>query len=101
MNARDERTGATALVWAVGGNKTNVAQLLIANGADPNLADNAGRTPLMLAVSLGNEVLVRGLLAAKADPSAADSEGMTAKDWAEKHKRPELIELLALPKAGG
>jgi len=71
-----------------------------ANGADPNLADNAGRTPLMLAVSLGNEVLVRGLLAAKADPSAADSEGMTAKDWAEKHNRPELIELLELPTAG-
>jgi ankyrin repeat protein len=54
----------------------------------------------MLAVSLGNEVLVRGLLAAKADPSAADSEGMTAKDWAEKHNRPELIELLELPNAG-
>lgn len=31
----------------------NVAELLLRNGANPNLKDNAGDTPLILAVTFG------------------------------------------------
>lgn len=51
VNARDAN-GGTALHWAVGGNKPEVAELLLAKGADGKLADNAGQIPLDLAKKL-------------------------------------------------
>jgi uncharacterized protein len=97
VNARDTRTQATALIWAIGLEKVEAAKLLITKGADTNLADKDGRTPLMLAVSRGNEALVKSLLEAKADLSVKDKEGMTARDWAVKNGKNAILPLLGEP----
>jgi ankyrin repeat protein len=74
--------GATALSFAVRHGYPELAKLLIAKGADVNLADEKGVTPLHLAViahgrSLGNLHL---LVDAGADPLAEDAEGRTPGD---------------------
>lgn len=43
-------------------NNNDVAELLISNGADANLADTQNMTPLMCAVILGNEEITTLLL---------------------------------------
>src|SRR5688572_235689 len=40
--------GTTALAWAVYNDNTEAAALLLANGADPNLANDYGVGPLLL-----------------------------------------------------
>jgi ankyrin repeat protein len=45
-------------------------QVLLAAGADPNVAGNGGFTPLVMAAGYGNAEAVAALLAAKADPRA-------------------------------
>ncbi len=44
-----DRTGGTALLWAVARRKPELVQLLLDRGADPNLGDSDGTTPLALA----------------------------------------------------
>lgn len=57
VNAVDVN-GGTALHWAVGGNKPDVAALLLAKGVDASVADGAGQTPLQLAVKLKRTKLI-------------------------------------------
>lgn len=68
-----DRTGRTALAAAAAGPTEQcgrVLQLLLDDGADPNLRDDAGRTPIVWATLEGSaenlEILVRG----GADPCA-------------------------------
>jgi ankyrin repeat protein len=51
---------------------------LLAQGADVNSRNSAGRTPLMAAAFSGNVRVIRKLLAFGADPNAADQRGVTA-----------------------
>jgi ankyrin repeat protein len=51
---------------------------LLAQGADVNGKNGAGRTPLMAAAFSGNVRVIRKLLAFGADPNAADQRGVTA-----------------------
>lgn len=51
---------------------------LLAQGADVNGKNGAGRTPLMAAAFSGNVRVIRKLLAFGADPNAADQRGATA-----------------------
>jgi ankyrin repeat protein len=46
---RDPRFGATPLHWAALKGQESVADLLLANGADPRATNNAGETPLQVA----------------------------------------------------
>jgi hypothetical protein len=55
----------------------NVALELLAKGADPNLADNAGHSPLMLAVKNHFLQLIDELLKRGVDPNHADKNGIT------------------------
>ncbi len=69
--------GTTALHWAAHANARELAQLLIAAGAKPNVANRYGVTPLTLAASNGNAALAEALLKAGADPNVAVGEGET------------------------
>ena len=70
--------GATALHWAAYLDDVETAELLIAAGAVPDVANQLGVTPLYLACENGNPALVRALLAAGATPHATLPSGETA-----------------------
>jgi hypothetical protein len=55
-----------------------IIRLLLARGADANLADDRGNTPLMTAAQNCDPEMVKILLAAKADMYAKNVTGMTA-----------------------
>jgi HEAT repeat protein len=55
-----------------------IVKLLIARGADPNIADDRGNTPLMKAVEHCDVEVVKMLLAAKADMNAKNITDTTA-----------------------
>jgi len=74
-NAKDEN-GATALHHAAGNGHKEVAELLIAKGADMAAKDNRfGSTPLHWAAYRGREKVVEVLIAKGADVNAANSLG--------------------------
>ena len=62
--------GATALHWAARLDRLDLAQLLLAAGADPTAANAFDVTPLSLAAVNGSAGMVATLLAAGADPNA-------------------------------
>ncbi|KAJ9204753.1 hypothetical protein DTO166G4_7855 [Paecilomyces variotii] len=61
------------------GDAEAVLDLLLKNGADPNVIDEDGRTPLYLSVKLGlnSKALVRSFLRAGCDPNRKDKYGRT------------------------
>ena len=70
--------GATALHWAVRGERASVVGLLIAAGADVTAANDYGVTPLSLAALTGNAGVIRKLLEAGADANEATVGGQRA-----------------------
>jgi ankyrin repeat protein len=71
-----------------------IAELLVANGADPNLASNRGYTPLMRAAGNGKMATVKILLAAGADVAMRDCDDKTAAQLALEMKQFECAELV-------
>jgi uncharacterized protein len=69
--------GATALAWAAHLDNQEVAELLIAAGANPNRSNDLGVTPLSLACSNGSTAMVEKLLKSGADANAARPSGET------------------------
>ncbi|PKS09158.1 hypothetical protein jhhlp_003772 [Lomentospora prolificans] len=67
----------TALHIASGRGDCVMIEALLANKADPNLADNLGRTPLLLAVENGHVEAVDLLLKNGARHGSPDSDGQT------------------------
>jgi ankyrin repeat protein len=67
-----EKEGATPLIWATLGGKKEVAELLIAHGADVNARSDDGATPLLRAADANNLALAELLLANKADVNTYD-----------------------------
>jgi ankyrin repeat protein len=70
--------GMTALLWACEGNDLEIARLLLAAGADPDLGNRYGITPLWLAATNRNAALVGLLLQHGADAMQALPHGETA-----------------------
>ncbi|GLH10926.1 NF-kappa-B inhibitor cactus [Gryllus bimaculatus] len=77
VNARDER-GNTALHLAASNGRTEVADLLIANGAWVDNWANQRRTPLHCAAANGHSATVARLVVAGAALEARDARGATA-----------------------
>jgi ankyrin repeat protein len=60
INARDSE-GRTALMLAARHGQTKAVLTLLADGADPNIADSKGFTPLRIANSAGNSSIIVAL----------------------------------------
>ncbi len=73
--------------------RTELAALFIARGADVNAASTAGQTPLHRAAS-GSPKCVRLLLAAGAKVEAPDLTGRTPLEWAASNNKVETAKLL-------
>lgn len=65
INAQDNEDW-TALMYASGTGKVKSVELLLQNGADPNIVDSKGRSPLSWASSNGNIEAMKSLLDAGA-----------------------------------
>lgn len=77
-NQRDRRGGNTALLAAVGNDKTEVLKHLLATeGIDVDLADGLTYTPLLMATKRGCTETMELLLAKGADPDMKDNVGDT------------------------
>ena len=70
--------GMTALHWAVYHDEPEIANHLLAAGADAEAANRYGVTPLALACTNGSEVLVQALLDAGADANSTLRGGESA-----------------------
>jgi len=74
----------------------DVVELLVAHGAQLNLATRTGMTPLMAAAHNGNPEVVRALLERGADAILRNRDGQTALMLAEeKHDRATVLVLQA------
>ncbi len=69
--------GATAIQWAAYRNDLEMADMLIAAGANVKLANRDGVTPMWLAAQNGNAAILEKLLAAGADPNERHTNGET------------------------
>src|SRR5438445_752474 len=67
VQARDERRGQDALMWAAAEGHADVVEVLIGAGADVRGRLSSGFTPLLFAVREGRTNVVRLLLRAGAD----------------------------------
>lgn len=79
VNAKGAQNGWPALHWAVSKDARAAVQLLLANGADPNIQGKLGDTALHLAVLRQPHIpLLQQLLAAGADAAIPNKFGITA-----------------------
>lgn len=84
----------TALMAAVVKGQVDIAKVLLANGADPNIGDAQKNTPLIYAAMFQNTELVKLLLASGSRKDATDARGNDALTYAKMHQNSELILLL-------
>ena len=83
----------TPLHRAAENDRKQVAELLIAEGADVNAKGDDG-TPLQFAAIVGSGEIVELLIANGADVSAKDNDGKTPLDWANQYNHTEIANLL-------
>jgi ankyrin repeat protein len=93
-NLNYESDNGTALMACVVKNNRNLVDLLLKNGANPNLTDANGITALMLAVQFNNTEMVKQLLAANANKELKSKENKTAFELAVFSNKEEIINLL-------
>ncbi len=96
-----ERSGITLLDRAVLGNQVEIAQLLIARGADVNRGDRIGFTALLYAASIdfGDSAMIDLLLKSGARADVRTKDGLSALDLARKYKHTHLIASLEAAQA--
>jgi uncharacterized protein len=86
--------GATALAWAAERANDEIARLLLAAGAKPDIANDYGETPLTLACANGDGLLVQQLIDAGANARAARWNGETALMICAGNGNPSAVRLL-------
>ena len=90
----DLESMATPLQLAITFGHPDIVNVLLAAGANPNLADGWGKTPLMWASKKRQTAIVRRLLQAKADPAAKSNKGKTALHYAARNGDQTLAQAL-------
>lgn len=93
--AKIDHIGWTPLHYASSKGQLEVAQFLVANGADVNSQSLNGTTPLMMAAQSGNESLIKLLLDNGADLQLRNTLGLSAIDFAEIYQKPWISKGLA------
>ena len=73
-----EADGSTALHWAAQRDNIEIADLLLAAGANAKAATRYKITPLSLACTNGDAAMIQHLLKAGADANSTSEEGQTA-----------------------
>ena len=94
VNAKDGSSESTPLHLAANKGNKEIAELLLAKGADVNAKDKFGWTPLHEAAVGGHVALVELLLANKADVNAKDEKGWTPLKYAAGSNQKAVVELL-------
>ena len=94
VDEKDDLWGRTPLHIAAEEGHKEIAELLIAEGADVNAKSEADATPLHYAASWGGKEIVELLIAAGADVNAKNDNGNTPLDWAILRKHTETADLL-------
>jgi ankyrin repeat protein len=74
--------------------KSEIVEILLQAGADPNLRDNLSMTPLMSACTHGATHNVKLLIAWKADVEAVTDDGLDALYFAMSRDSPEIVQCL-------
>lgn len=87
----------TALHYAAFAGHNEIAQLLIAHGADVNARTPNDSTALMMATREGREDLARLLLDAGADTRPVNDWGDNALTWAMRYGHPRIAKLVVPP----
>lgn len=73
---------------------TNIATVLIRQGADVNARDRKGQTALFYAVKSGNIATLNVLLESRIDLDIADNEGNTARTFAHNTGHKEMVQAI-------
>ena len=89
-----EADRTTPLHWAAYSSDLKIAELLVAAGAIPTIANRYGVQPLSIAAVGGNAALIELLLVAGADPNTVQGEGETALMTAVRTGKLEAVEVL-------
>ena len=95
LNAKDKADQLTALHWAAGRGRLNVARFLIEKGADINVRSGTEGTPLHEAVWRRRLEMIGFLVESGADINFANRDGDTPVDLARGNA--EVLKLLQIP----
>jgi len=93
-NVREDDKGATPLHVAAEYGYSEIVEVLLEHGVDPNIRDKYGDTPLHYAAVFGNSKVVEVLLERGADPNIRDKYGLTPLHYAAAFDYPKIVELL-------
>ena len=86
--------GVTPLIFAISGNQTIIAKMLIDYGSDPNKLTLRNETPLIIAVKNENPEITEALLRAGADIDFTDRYDATALHYASVYDYRQIADLL-------
>jgi uncharacterized protein len=87
-------SGYNALTGAVASGHREIAEWLLANGADPNYRYGAGYAPLLTAAANGHIEIVKALVQHGADTRATTKDGKSGVSIANERKHPEVAAFL-------
>ena len=89
-----DKSGRTALLWAVEGGSETLLQQLLSKGADFRAKDYHGKTALLYAAKNGRDTIVQLLLDRDVDIETEDNFGKTALLYAAENGRDTIVQLL-------
>jgi ankyrin repeat protein len=94
LNSVSEDRGYSPLMDAVLNGSSELLELFLRRGADPNLASKDGQTAIVIAAGKGDVEAVRRLLDYGADPDLPDKLGFSARKYAKLFKNAAITELI-------